>query len=285
MAYKLKKFNCKNSNEREITFCGNFGRKGEKRAPKTKPTEEAVKIQNHKRKSTEVRRLLKINFNENDYWITVKYASGYQPEIHQIKKDFAFLLRKLRKIYREHGAELKYIIRLEISSRGIPHAHMVVNDIAGCKVDAEIKKIWSKIIGNAGIYFTHLYEKGGFKQLADYITKEPKEGEQRQLSLFDIQTRKCFVKYSRSRNLKKPEVDIREYTRRTVEKYITESIKVSEGYYLDKDSVVYGINPYTGKTYLHYTEVKFKDGKKHEQKPPSVQEILDERGYWEVRAG
>ena len=83
----------------------------------------------------------------------------------------------------------------------------------------------------------------------------------------------------------KYDVDVKEYTRRTVEKYITESIKVSDGYYLDKDSVVYGINPYTGMTYLHYTEVRLKDGKKQEQKAPSVQQILDERGYWEVKAG
>lgn len=285
MAYRKKTYNCKNSNEIEICFKGKFGKKGEKRAPKIKPTAEAVKLNNQKRKSTEVRRLLKVNFKENDYWLTLKYAAGYQPEVDRIKKDMTFLLRKLRKMYREYESELKYIIRIEISSRGVPHAHMVLNDISGCKVDTVVKKIWSSIQGNAGIYFTHLYEKGGFNQLADYITKEPKEGEMKQLSLFDIQTRKCFVKYSRSRNLKKPDVDVKEYTRRTVEKYITESIRVSDGYYLDKDSVVYGINPYTGMTYLHYTEVKLKDGKKQEQKAPSVQQILDERGYWEVKAG
>lgn len=33
----------------------------------------------------------------------------------------------------------------------------------------------------------------------------------------------------------------------------------TKGYYIDKESVVYGVNPITGKPYLHYTEYRIGD--------------------------
>ena len=42
-------------------------------------------------------------------------------------------------------------------------------------------------------------------------------------------------------------------------KLIEEGPKPKAGYYIDKDSLEYGVNPYTGMSYLRYTEVRIKE--------------------------
>ena len=62
--------------------------------------------------------------------------------------------------------------------------------------------------------------------------------------------------YVPSRNLEKPGPEVKEFKRRTVQKMITEGPEPTKGYFIDKDTLVCGINPYTGYSYLHYREYR-----------------------------
>ena len=81
MAYIEDRFYFPNSIEVEIKWAGNYGAKGEKRAPKEKPTPEQIEKQNQWRKERDVRRLIKANFKRGDYWITFVYPQQTRKEI------------------------------------------------------------------------------------------------------------------------------------------------------------------------------------------------------------
>ena len=76
----------KNSVEYEIKYKGKYGAKGEKRAKRKKATPEQIKMQNQRNREKNVRRLIKANFGENDYWITLKYPKGTRLKIEDVKK-------------------------------------------------------------------------------------------------------------------------------------------------------------------------------------------------------
>ena len=234
-----------NSNEYEYKFAGNYGAKGEKRERKEKPTPEQIRKQNQRNRENKVRRLIKANFKENDCWNTLKYPAGTRMGIGQVKKHMDRFLRKARAEYRKQGYEFQYIYRIEIGKRGSPHVHILMNRIQDW--DLIVKKCWEQ-----GSYnYTPAYEAGGFKRLAEYITKQPSEE----------QDPKGETKpYSCSRNLIRPQPERREYKRRTLERRIREGILPTEGYYIDEESVYYGVNRYTGMTYLKYIEYRLPEG-------------------------
>lgn len=228
--FERKRYLCKDSIEVEENHTGRYGAPGMKRSPKRKPTPEQIARQNQWRKERDIRRLLKVNFEEYDYWITLTYRKGERPEMKQAKKQVQKFLRQMRDQYKKRGSPLKYIVKTEIGNKGGIHHHIVMNRIeCGDRLAA---KFWT--YGRAD--FTLLYKEGGFRKLADYIAK--KEGKN--------------VWYSRSRNLEKPKVERRVMKRKT----FSEEIRVPKGYYLEKESVREGTNPVTGYPYRHYTLVK-----------------------------
>ena len=158
----------------------------------------------------------------------------------------------LRREYRARGEPFKWILRKEIGSRGGAHIHMIVNRITGADTDLLIRKAWGKKID-----IQPMYEAGGFEDLAAYIVKEPDEGCEKQLSLFPEKERKQFKTYSCSRNLITPVPERKVYRRWTIARLIRDGeIKATPGYYVDKNSIRYGVNRFTGMSYLRYTEVK-----------------------------
>ena len=245
--------------EYEFKCEGNFGCKGEPRAPKRKATPEQIKKQNQWRKEKHVLRLIRCNFGRGDLWTTLKFPRGTRltgKELKQIRKDF---LKELRAAYGKRKQKLKYICRLEIGENGGPHIHIIVNRLAqlsGAPTTAEvIQEIWE----HYGKYlnYTPLYEEGDFKDLAAYITKPLKEEIAGQLTLFGgEEDRKIFSAYSHSKNLVVPEKEPHEYKRRTIRKLIENGPTPTPGYYIDRDSILYGKNPYTGETYYYYTEIR-----------------------------
>ena len=62
MAYRYKKYTFRYSIEHEIRFKGDYGGKGEKRAPRIKATPEQIAKQNQKNREIRVRRKIKENF-------------------------------------------------------------------------------------------------------------------------------------------------------------------------------------------------------------------------------
>ena len=248
-------FSFDDSNEIEIKFAGRYGAKGEKRAPKIKASPEQIAAQNQRNRAKNMRRVIKANFKVNDHWCTLKYPAGTRKSIEDVKKDLRLFLQRLRRAYAKKGEEVKFIYRIEIGARGGIHIHIIINRSRGEPAsDIIIKNAWK--VG--AVNFENLYAEGGWEKLADYITKPPNEEQSEQLSLFPVEEQEDLVKYSSSRNLIRPKPERKYYTRRTVKKLLEEGPQPSKGYIIDKESIRQGVNPYTGRSYLYYTEIKIK---------------------------
>ena len=269
MAYSKKIYRFKDSNEYEYTYAGKYGAKGEKRAKKTKPTKEQIKRQNQKNKEIRYRRLIKANFSQGDLWCCLKYPQGYRIPIEEVKKDLKKFLKMLRKNYKDKHQELKFIYRMEIGSRGGIHIHILVNRIWHTQTDLILLKAWEEVLRRRKITkkrasglldYKSIYDSGGYQSLAEYITKQPAEDseEYKQLSLFAPVQQKILLSVSSSRNLIRPEPQKKEIKHWTMRHILEDGPKPSKGYYIDKESVVCGINPYTGMSYLKYTEVRIR---------------------------
>lgn len=245
MAYWQKKWEFLNSTEYEYTYVGNYGAKGEKREKRKKITPEQVVLQNAINRRNRVRRLIKQNFRQGDYWVTLKYPKGVRKSVEDVKKDVRNFISRMRSAYKKQGESLLYIYRIEIGKRGGIHVHMILNRVRGkLATDVLVERNWKQ----GRPHFVLLYEDGGYDQLASYLTKAPEDTE-------DGHKTRGYVP---SRNLVKPEPKKKTYFRRTVEKLVKEGPVPTEGYYIDRDSIVCGKNAYTGMSYLHYTEVRKK---------------------------
>lgn len=243
MAYRQKKWEFQNSVEYEYSYKGNCGAKGEKRKERVKPTPEQVIKQNLKNRTNYVRRLIKANFGPGDYWITLKYTCGTRKSVEDVKKDIKRFITNMRTAYKKQEEKFKYIYRVEIGSRGGIHIHIILNRRRnGTATDVLVERYWK----GGHPHFSLLYEDGGYAQLASYLVKPALEEKE-----------DSYLKaYHPSRNLKKPVPEIKIFTRRTVKKLIEEGPVPEEGFYIDRDTLVVGENPFTGMSYLHYTEVR-----------------------------
>lgn len=256
MAYWKDVWEFPNSNEYEYKYAGNYGAKGEKRGKRKKVTPEQIKKQNQSNREKKMRRLIKANFIPDDIWATLKYPKGTRKPLGEVKKDMKAFLANMRKEYKKRGEAFKFIYRMEIGERGGIHIHILVNRLRG-KPDTDIiiKECWEY----GRVNYESIYEYGGYKKLANYIVKQPNEEMEMQLKLFPEEDRKKLINYSSSRNLIRPEPERTVYRRRTVRKLIENGPEPTPGYYIDKESIHYGVNPYTGMSYYHYTEYRIKE--------------------------
>lgn len=267
MAYKRKKYTFPDSIEYEYTYKGRYGAKGEKRAPKRQATKEQIKKQNQRNRENYIRRVIKLNFKDGDLWICLKYPKGYRPEFEQVLKDMEHFRKNVGNAYKKRGSPFKWVARLEVGKRGGVHAHMVINRIDGA--DRIIEEKWRAVLRKSGfegkkaagmVNYSSIYSDGGYKELAEYISKIPEEDskEEQQLSLFAPEQQKKLLKVSTSRNLIRPEPEEKTYGHWTMRRMVEEGPEPTEGYYIDQDSIVSGVNPYTGMSYLQYAEYRIR---------------------------
>lgn len=259
MSYTQLTFEFSDTNEVSYIYAGNYGAKGEKRQEKRKATPEQIRYQNQRNRENRTRRLIKANFRPYDLWCTLKYPAGTHKTPEELKADFNKFIRKLKYRYKKHGVELKYIYRMEIGARGGLHVHILINRIVGAPTDVYIKDAW-------GYHTWHenLYEEGGYQKLAEYLTKKPSDQIAGQLSLFTEEEQEQLLKVNSSRNLIRPVPVKKDYSHWTM-KRILDSLDEGDyttwatpGYLIEKDSVQQGINPFTGMSYLRYTERKIR---------------------------
>lgn len=249
--YIRQRWDCGDTVEIEEKHTGKYGAAGQIREKKRKATPEEIKKHNQWKRERDVRRLIKWNFRERDYWITLTYRGGSRPIWSEMKEDLSKLIRKAREKYKKQGWILKYISRIAIGDRGGPHVHLLVNREANEKTatDLIITDLWESVEGHGHVYFATTYSEGGYKKLAEYIVKPLKPWEPEEMK-----------RYSCSRNLirKDPEVD--EIKKRSlVDRDGTPRMpKAPKGYYVDPESVEVGINPITHYAYRHYTLIKIK---------------------------
>lgn len=256
MAYWEKIWRFPNSTEYEWTYAGKYGAKGEKREKKKKATPEQVKKQNQANREKTMRRLIKANFVPDDLWCTLKYQKGTRKPVQEVKADLKACLDGMRREYKKRGEPFKFIYRMEIGERGGIHIHILINRVRGKpETDVLIQRLWKQ----GRVNYESIYEQGGYEQLANYIVKPPPEEMEGQLSLFPEKDQKELRKYSSSRNLIRPEPERKEYRRWTLRRLIEEGPKPTPGYYIVKDSIVCGKNPYTGMSYYQYTENRIEE--------------------------
>ena len=258
--------------ETEIYYKGEYGRKGESLPKRRKPTKEEMDQANYRHRVKELRRVIQMNFTEEDHLLTFKPKRGCGWTIEDLIKAWKKFSRKLRALYKKHGRELKFIYRLEIGKKGGLHFHLLINE-AGITLN-EITEIW-KSVGGHNVNSERLYDDGGYEDLAEYIVKASPSEIKGQITMDSYQLEK-LSRYGCSRNLKRPEPEIKEYSRRTVEEIIRYGVKPDEGYYLDKDSVYIGKNPYTGYSYIFYRQYKIQtagDMRRARERIAPVQDI------------
>lgn len=225
---KQKIYPFRNSIEVEEYIDGRFGARGEKRNPKKKATPEQVKRQNQFNKTKKLRRMMKANFFEDDLYWTLTFRKEQRPSMDEAKEIWKKLQRKIREECNRQKRTFKWIVRIEKGSRGAVHIHLVMNAL---DKPSFVKNLW-KEFGHARLEY--MYEEGGFAKLAAYMTKPDEEGEE--------------TYYSHSRNLPIPEPEVNMISGDIAE----DDIKIPEGYYLDKESLVEGINPITGYPHRQY---------------------------------
>lgn len=258
MAYWEKTWEFPDSVEHEIVFSGKYGKKGEKRQKPKKRTPEQMQIQNVLNKANRIRRLIKANFKENDLWVTLTVKKENRRPMEQIKKELRKFLNNMRRQYKKEDMPLKFIYLIEIGKKGGIHIHLVMNRCMERPPDVLIYQYWK--LGHPDIRL--LYSEGGFAKLANYLSNMPTEDDREKGQVKSRENEKeCF---NTSRNLIRPVPERKWYSRRTAEKMIKEGPKPRKGCYIDKESIRTGINRVTGYSYLHYTEVRERNGRKNE---------------------
>lgn len=253
MAYIEKDYIAVNHIEREFYFQGKYGSKGEKR-DKKKHSSLEIKEYNHKQQEKKIRRLIQANFFEHDYYVTLKYKKGTRKDIKGFQGDLSKFLRIMRDKYKKLGVPFKFIYRIEIGKLGGPHVHIIFNRTQG--TDTMIKDAWKRASEDAGSFqMETLDNENGFERLAAYICKQPDEEVKGQLkfALVEESNKKVFT-VSTSRNLIRPEPVKKNYVHWTMKKILENGPTPTKGFKIDKDSIVTGINPFNGFTYLWYRE-------------------------------
>lgn len=236
--------------EHEAYYAGKYGAKGEKRAPKRKPTQEQIRKQNQINKTNMVRRLLKLNYEAGDLWTTLKYPRGHRPTMEEVKKNMKSFTDKCRTEYKKRGYPFKFVRRAEIGKRGGVHIHIVINRIPDS--DKIVRDAWKWGRPN----FTPIDgEEDSWVRLAEYISKEPEE-QIEQLSLFGLEEQKVLTSYSCSRNLIRPVPKKKTYSHWTMRRILRDGPKPKEGFCIIEDSIRSGINRFTGMSWYKYTEVR-----------------------------
>lgn len=153
------------------------------RSGRQKATTPKQKNLNDKKARRYFRLLAKSNFGSKDIHLTLSYDNDNLPDTpEQGEKRLRNYMRRLKRLYKANGKELKYIYVTEVSSKGRVHHHLLIN--RGVDRDA-IEKAWGHGWANSKRIQA---EHGGIEALVCYLSKDPK-GRKR---------------YTSSRNLVKP---------------------------------------------------------------------------------
>ncbi|MBE5922631.1 MAG: hypothetical protein E7269_07760 [Lachnospiraceae bacterium] len=236
MAYRKNTWRFPNAVEVVEYHTARYGAPGQRRIKRQNPTPEQMERQNQRNRERKARHKLRQHFVKNDYFSTLTYRrEARPPDMLTAKKHWAAFIKRVRREYKKHGAEVKWLHNIEVGTKYGWHIHIIINRIPD--TDIILRNAWEhgKVVSQL------LYEKGEFRELAAYITKTPK-----------TDSRLRETSYSTSRNLPIPEPEVKTYTRWKTWK----EIKIPKGYYLDKESVHEGNNQVTGHPYRCYTLIK-----------------------------
>lgn len=220
-------------------YTANYGAPGMKRAEKKNRTPEEMAKQNYWKRCRDLRRIIELNFGEGDLHVVLTCKKEERPDKEEAPKVIRKFRDRLAREYKKQVWELKYVITCEIGQRGAVHWHMIINNMTSERTSTTklIQKYW--IRGRP--YFTALDGSGDYKKLAEYIVKETAEKIKKEETCEKLS-------YIASRNLKKPQV---KRSNVKAKKWKKEPV-VPKGWELVAESLINGINRYTGLPYQKY---------------------------------
>lgn len=163
-----------------------------KRRKKCRPTSAIQKRINQRNAEKKLARLIHANFSERDLVLHLTYRAEDLPADEEAaKKDVRNYLRRVKRVYKKAGIELRYIYITERGAKsGRVHHHLILS--GGVDRD-ELERMWGR--GYANSHRLQLEDEGA-APLAKYITKQRKEeGE-----------RVTYRRWTGSRNLAQPEL-------------------------------------------------------------------------------
>lgn len=214
---------------------GRYGAPGEKREKKKQATPEQIKKRNQWNKERKARHRLRTYMKVNDYFVDLTYRKDRRPpDMDTAKKHFSKFLDCVRKEYKKRGAVLLWMRNIEFGKKGAAHIHLIINRIPD--TDIILAEAWKE---HGKVFYQLLYEKGEFKELAEYITKTP-----------DTDSRLRETDYAPSRNMPLKEPKKKRFVQWKKEP------REEKGFYLDKESLHEGNNPVTGYKYRCYTLIR-----------------------------
>ena len=166
-------------------------RKAGTRRSKAKPTSEVQQRLNDENAKRAFVRLVHANFSRHDIALHLTYDEFSLPADElTAKKDVQEFLRRVRRIYKKLGIELKYVWVCEKGERSNRvHHHLILS--AGASRDV-LEALWQKGYANSKrLRFT----ENGISGLAVYMTKQ---------KLF-------FKRWNASKNLVRPVTEVNDY--------------------------------------------------------------------------
>lgn len=162
------------------------------RKPKYKETLPKVKVMNDRRSRDLFEWLLQNNFDVGDLFLTLTFGAKLSAEDRQ--RLFTNFLKRLRRLYKKIGLQLKYIAVTETGERNDNlHYHLIVNSVGGAITADEIRSLWGE---NFCDIRTISKRKDGLLGLAIYLMKEQQN------------TDKFKRSWTCSKNLRRPEITV-----------------------------------------------------------------------------
>ncbi len=214
------------------------------RGKKEKPSPEEIEKVNRMNAERTLRLKINANFGEDDLFVTLTYRKEERPEPGQAKKDIKKFIDSLRKEYKKKGVPMKWICVTEYLNKAIHH-HLLVNHMEGEDVPKWVRRLWK--FGRPDFKF--LDNTGQYKDLAAYLIKETSK-------TFRENDGGKKQRYSCSRNLVMPKPKTKIIKK--ANKWLPDP-KPVKGYYIDKDTVYNGVDPFTGREYQKYTMAQITD--------------------------
>lgn len=210
--------------------------KGKGRRKKENVTPESIKRYNAKRAEIKLCALIDTNFTSMDWYLTFTFED--KVTFAEAKHHMQNMIKRMQRLYKKNGETLKYIYVVEGVNR--VHFHMLINNAFPITTEM-IETLWTHGYVDMRVYHGKAEDATA---LAAYLLKETKTENPEKLEVFK---RRWYA----STNLEKP----KESTKTLVSNRWRDDIHVPDGYYLDKDSLVEGVN-LEGYPYRFYRLIK-----------------------------
>ncbi len=222
---------------------GGYGAPGKRRKKKKNISPEIKQKHNRKARERRLQSLILMNF-QGGWHIILRYPKDDQPgNYEEAAYRFGRFRENISRELKKYDIPFKYIVVTEEGKRaGHYHHHMIVESLwdKGMDMPALIREKWKKY-GTTS--HSKLYDEGNYEDLAKYLAKSETKEEQEEIR----KEGKNIPVYRCSRNLKKPEIISKENYYGDMREP-----EAPSGWFVDIESLIQGINPYTGKKYQRY---------------------------------